>query len=95
MVNKFPYHSFLWQGIDGSEVLVHMPPEGTYNSSATPRSIRNAAGEYAERGIADCAMILYGIGDGGGGPNRSHLEYLKREKDLCNLPRVKRNFLQS
>lgn len=89
MVNKFPYHSFLWQGIDGSEVLVHMPPEGTYNSSATPRSIRNAAGEYAERGIADCAMILYGIGDGGGGPNRSHLEYLKREKDLCNLPRVK------
>lgn len=39
MVNKFPYHSFRWKGIDGSEVLVHMPPEGTYNSSAdTPTS---------------------------------------------------------
>lgn len=89
MVNRFPYHSFRWRGIDGSEVLVHMPPEGTYNSSASPHAVRGAAGEYSERGIADCAMMLYGIGDGGGGPSRAHLEYLKREKDVCGLPRVK------
>jgi len=89
MVNKFPYHSFRWKGIDGSEVLVHMPPEGTYNSSGTPKAVFAAAGEYSERGLSECAMMLYGIGDGGGGPGREHLEYLKREGDVCGLPRVK------
>lgn len=89
MVNKFPYHSFRWKGIDGSEVLVHMPPEGTYNSSGSPKAVAYAAGEYSERGISENAMMLYGIGDGGGGPGREHLEYLKREKDICGLPRVK------
>lgn len=89
MVNKFPYHSFRWKGIDGSEVLVHMPPEGTYNSSGAPKAIAYAAGEYSERGLSENAMMLYGIGDGGGGPGREHLEYLKREKDVCGLYPVK------
>lgn len=88
-VNKFPYHSFRWKGIDGSEVLVHMPPEGTYNSSGSPKAVFAAAGEYSERGLSENAMMLYGIGDGGGGPGREHLEYLKREGDICGLPRVK------
>ena len=87
-VNKFPYHSFRWQGIDGSEVLVHMPPEGTYNSSGAPEAVMRAAGEYSERGISKHAMMLYGIGDGGGGPNREHLEFIRREGDVCGLPRV-------
>lgn len=87
-VNQFPFHSFRWKGIDGSEVLVHMPPEGTYNSSASPKAVFDAAGIYAERGISENAMMLYGIGDGGGGPGREHLEYVRRGKDVCGLPRV-------
>ena len=31
-VTVFPHRTFTWQGIDGSAVLVHMPPEGDYNS---------------------------------------------------------------
>ncbi|MDI1335822.1 MAG: alpha-mannosidase, partial [Lacunisphaera sp.] len=31
-VNDFQHRSFHWEGIDGSSVLVHMPPEGDYNS---------------------------------------------------------------
>lgn len=88
MVNEFPYHSFRWQGIDGSEVLVHMPPEGTYNSSATPKAIKFAESNYGQRGLAHSAMMLYGIGDGGGGPGREHLEYMSREHDLYGMPNV-------
>lgn len=88
-VNEFPYHSFRWQGIDGSEVLVHMPPEGTYNSSASPKAVRAAQAKYAERGLSGNAMMLYGIGDGGGGPGFEHLEFVKREKDICGVPPVK------
>ncbi len=89
MVNKFPFHSFRWKGIDGSEVLVHMPPEGTYNSSASPKAVLWAAKEYAERGVSDYALMLYGIGDGGGGPGREHIEYLTREADIYGLPPVR------
>ena len=89
MVNTFPYHSFRWKGIDGSEVLVHMPPEGKYDSSASPKKIYEAAGNYSERGISKVAMMLYGVCDGGGGPGREYLEFVKREKDVCGLPRVK------
>lgn len=88
MVNEFPYHSFKWQGIDGSEVLAHMPPEGTYNSSASPKALRSAAGNYSQRGLSKNALMLYGIGDGGGGPGREHLEYIAREGDVCGVPNV-------
>ena len=88
MVNEFPYHSFKWQGIDGSEILAHMPPEGTYNSSASPKCVRKAAGNYSQRGLSKNALMLYGIGDGGGGPGSQHIEHLIREKNICGVPNV-------
>ena len=89
MVNKFPYHSFVWHGIDDSEVLVHMPPEGDYNSTASPIAAKVTEDNYRERKISDKAMMLYGIGDGGGGPGEYHLEMIERCKEIDGLPRVK------
>jgi alpha-mannosidase len=83
--NKFPHHTFLWAGIDGSEILAHMPPEGTYNSAATPTSIHKAEEEYLDKGIVDECLMLFGIGDGGGGPGEEHLERLEREHNLEGL----------
>lgn len=88
-VNKFPYHTFNWKGLDGSEVLVHMPPEGTYNSACLPHSIVKAANNYQEKGLCDSALCLFGIGDGGGGCGPEHLERIKRIKNLPNLYPVK------
>lgn len=87
--NKFPYHTFNWKGIDGTEVLVHMPPEGTYNSAMAPRSVISAEKNFHEKGISQDAVILYGIGDGGGGPGTEHLERLKRIKNLSGMSKVK------
>lgn len=87
--NKFPHHSFNWIGIDGSKVLAHMLPEGTYNGPATPASIRKIERGYIEKGVSDNTMMLYGIGDGGGGPGSEHLERLKRVKDLNGIVPVK------
>jgi alpha-mannosidase len=87
--NKFPHHTFLWSGIDGSEVLAHMPPEGTYNSAASPTSIHKAEAEYMDKGIADECLMLFGIGDGGGGPGEEHLERLERERNLEGLLPIK------
>ncbi len=84
-VNTFPHHTFFWQGIDGTSILAHMPPEGTYNSSAAPRAIVAAEKTYADKAVSEHCALLFGIGDGGGGPGTEHLERLAREKNLDGL----------
>lgn len=90
--NKFPYHTFNWKGIDGTKILTHMPPQGTYNSSATPKAIKNSEKDFMEKGISDRCLLLYGIGDGGGGPGAEHLERLDRMKNLNGLVPVEQEF---
>ncbi|MDR3707550.1 MAG: glycoside hydrolase family 38 C-terminal domain-containing protein [Capsulimonadaceae bacterium] len=87
-VNTHPHHTFHWEGIDGSSVLVHMPPEDTYNSPAAPRSIAKSENQYFEKAVSDRCLIVFGIGDGGGGPGEEHLERLDREKNLLGLAPV-------
>lgn len=88
LFNAHPYHTFHWEGIDGSRVLVHMPSEATYNSSAAPRALAKAEQAYLEKGLSENCLLLFGIGDGGGGPGEEHLERLEREKNLQGLPPV-------
>ena len=73
--------------IDGSSVLVHMPPEGDYNSRAAADGLLKGIHKYPERDL-DTALLVYGAGDGGGGPGEIHLELLARERDLAGLPKI-------
>jgi len=86
--NRFPYHSFIWRGIDGSDVIVHFPPEDTYNSELWPSGMIYAQENFAERDRLDEFLVLYGIGDGGGGPTEEMIESGLRQKDLEGGPRV-------
>jgi alpha-mannosidase len=90
-VNKFPYHSFVWKGIGDGEVLVHMPPEGDYNSSAFPFCTKRIEREYRERKVSDVALMPFGAGDGGGGPGEFHLNIIDRQSRMSvkDLPRIK------
>ncbi|HEX4056844.1 MAG TPA: hypothetical protein VHX87_00840, partial [Galbitalea sp.] len=45
-VTNFPYRTFHWQGIDGSSVLVHMPPEGEYNSRGAADGLLRGLKQY-------------------------------------------------
>ncbi|MBA4383926.1 MAG: alpha-mannosidase, partial [Anaerolinea sp.] len=86
--NRFPYRSFVWNGIDGSQVLVHMPPDDNYNSAGSPACARHAADNYTELEQAPEGLLVYGIGDGGGGPGEAHIELVKRQRSLEGSPRV-------
>ena len=44
---------------------------------------------YKEKGRASCSLLLYGDGDGGGGPKVPFIESVKRLRDLDGVPRVK------
>lgn len=83
--NKFPHHTFWWEGIDGSRVLAHMLPENTYNGAMSPAAIRNSMNNYIDSDVSENFLMLYGIGDGGGGPGREHLERAERMQNLSGL----------
>ncbi|MGN0906102.1 MAG: alpha-mannosidase [Bullifex sp.] len=87
--NPFPHRSFVWRGIDSSEVLVHMPPAETYNAAASPLCAAQAKEHFPELGLSDKAILLYGIGDGGGGPGEAHIEMMVRQKSLSGSPVMK------
>ena len=88
-INKFPYHTFIWKGIDSSEVLVHMLPEETYNSSAKPTAVVATEENFNEKDVSDNCLMLFGIGDGGGGPGAEHLERIRRVNRFSELPEIK------
>ncbi len=94
LVNTFPHKTFRWTGLDGTTILAHLLPEDTYNSPILPRSLAKTESNYPDRGLADEALLLFGIGDGGGGPGEEHLERLERLGDLAGLPRVRQDLSQ-
>lgn len=88
-INQFPHHTFRWTGLGDSEVLVHMPPEGDYNSNATPYAVQKTYNQYKEKAVSDIALLSYGIGDGGAGPGEYHVHMAKRCETLRYIPKVK------
>jgi len=88
-LNKFPYSTFYWQGIDGTQVLSHFPPTTDYNAFPDPQKLLEQVREFKEKDRADWSLLSCGWGDGGGGPEARHMEFLRREKDLEGLPRTR------
>lgn len=87
--NEFPHDTFIWRGLDGSEILTHFPPEQTYNSYGKPHSLKLAERNFHEKDRLDEFMTLLGIGDGGGGPKEEHLEFIRRARDCESLPKAR------
>ncbi|MHB0999605.1 MAG: alpha-mannosidase [Armatimonadota bacterium] len=85
--NRFPYSTFWWEGIDGTKALAHFPPADNYNALIDPGELWKSATDYIEKDRSDIALHSYGWGDGGGGPDRMHLEHLKRAGNLDGLPK--------
>ncbi len=86
--NVFPHNTFVWCGIDGSEVITHFPPEDTYNSEMMPGLMYESQVRFKENGVLDGFLSLYGIGDGGGGPKEDHVERGRRMRNLEGCPKV-------
>ncbi|MFC1564780.1 glycoside hydrolase family 38 C-terminal domain-containing protein [candidate division KSB1 bacterium] len=83
---KLPSDDFIWTGFDGSEVLAHRA-SGHYNSE------RGRAAEKIKKWIEknsalETGMLLWGIGNHGGGPSREDLTQIKslnRQENTWNI----------
>ena len=84
--NTFPHDSFIWKGIDGSEVLTHFNITHAWPDVKDIKN--NALRSIKHREVSDMKLLSYGFGDGGGGPSYSMLEAEKIVKDMAGMPKL-------
>ena len=87
-VDVFPHNSFLWEGIDGTRIFTHFPPSDTYGAEITAGEAHRTERNFKEKGHAQASLMLFGYGDGGGGPNREMLARAERLADVAGSPRI-------
>ncbi|GAB3644486.1 alpha-mannosidase [Glycomyces tarimensis] len=88
-VNRFPHHTFDWEGIDGTRIFAHFPPVDTYNSTLSPAELAHTERNFADKGRANTSLAPFGFGDGGGGPTREMMAAARRAADLEGSPAVR------
>jgi alpha-mannosidase len=86
--NRFPHHTFWWEGLDGTRIFTHFPPVDTYNATLSGAELAYASRNFADKGGATGSLVPFGYGDGGGGPTREMLARAARLRDLDGSPRV-------
>ncbi|MEW1927156.1 glycoside hydrolase family 38 C-terminal domain-containing protein [Streptomyces sp. NPDC088360] len=87
--NRFPHHTFNWEGIDGTRIFTHFPPVDTYNCSMKGSEIAHAAKNFKDKGVARHSLAPTGWGDGGGGTTREMIAKAGRLRDLEGSATVK------
>ena len=86
--DRYPHHSFWWEGIDGTRVLTHFPPSDTYNGDFSVGQLRFGERNFADHDRSGVSLYPFGHGDGGGGPTEEMLERAARVADLDGMPKV-------
>lgn len=91
-INNFPNTTFNWVALDGSQVICHMPPNNTYTALANLGDVSRSQRNHKNLDTTQTGMLLFGHGDGGGGPTVEMMEKLRRCRGLSDtvgeLPRL-------
>ncbi|CRK43304.1 hypothetical protein BN1723_019153, partial [Verticillium longisporum] len=91
-INKFPHTTFNWVALDGSQVICHMPPAETYTAEAHLGDVKRSVSQHKSMDQDHTSLLVFGKGDGGGGPTWTQLEKLRRCRGMADqvgmLPRV-------
>lgn len=82
---RFPYDTFVWEGIDGSKVLAHF---NTTHWVPDPASMIRDWNWVQHKDVQDRRFGALGWGDGGGGPTEEMLHLADRLEDLEGCPKA-------
>jgi alpha-mannosidase len=101
--NEFPLTTFNWVGLDGTQVLSHITPIQRYDSDCTLPEIMKGYQHHKNLDVTNESLLMFGNGDGGGGPSAVMLERLRRtraaglhsDRSGEQLPLVKTGFTLS
>jgi len=102
--NRMPNETFHWQGIDGSRVaayfLTTQPYDAqyigtTYCPDLKPTHVMGAWRRHGQQALNKELFLVYGHGDGGGGPTREMLENIRRmERGIPGCPAVRHEHMR-
>ncbi|MCJ1477518.1 Alpha-mannosidase 2C1 [Lambiella insularis] len=91
-INSFPHTTFNWVALDGSQVLCHMAPSETYTAEANFGDVKRSITQHKSMDQDKTSLLVFGKGDGGGGPTFQQLDKLRRCRGISDtiglLPRV-------
>ena len=89
--NKLPSDLFWWEGLDGSRVLMHTydNPAGGYNAWIGPRAAVETWRNYQDKESNPESLLLFGWGDGGGGPTENMLQRIRQLADFPAMPALR------
>jgi alpha-mannosidase len=83
----FPYHLFWWEAPDGSRILTYFPT-GSYTEEMEPERLVDQLMRFERNTGLDEVLVLYGVGDHGGGPNREILQRVRMLQQQPVFPRL-------
>lgn len=98
--NMMPHDTFLWQGIDGTEIFSYFLTAQdshlnnpvrytTYVGNITPRQVLGTWERYQDKAYNSSVALTYGYGDGGGGPTEEMLEAQRRTaRKIPGIPKT-------
>ena len=84
-INKFPNTTFLWTGLDGSSVVTHTFPSETYVAQCLPEEVLRGLRNNRDKDRTNASLLVFGNGDGGGGPLKPMIERLNRMTDIVSV----------
>lgn len=96
--NRMPDETMFWQGIDGTQVpayfLTTQPYDSksigtTYCPNLKPTHVMGTWRRHGQQALNNELFLVYGHGDGGGGPTREMLQNIRRmERGIPGCPQV-------
>ncbi|WP_298437480.1 glycoside hydrolase family 38 C-terminal domain-containing protein [uncultured Jannaschia sp.] len=97
-INRVPFSTHHWEGIDGSRVLAHilttprpvqyLPFPTNYKSDLSAAEVLGTV-THAQGPATTGLPICYGYGDGGGGPTETLLEKARIMGGMPGMPRLR------
>ncbi len=84
---NFPHRSFWWQGPDGSKIMVYIPRDGYMHDLNGEQMVDFLTAEKEEHNSGK-ELILYGVGNHGGGPTMKMLERGLRAQNVPAYPKI-------
>ncbi len=81
--------AFWWEARDGARVLVRNDQKRGYGGTIQPESVIEAMETMQQSVGLDFAMLVYGVGDHGGGPTRRDLLAAREMSDWPVFPTLK------
>ncbi|HMK37813.1 MAG TPA: glycoside hydrolase family 38 C-terminal domain-containing protein [Bacteroidota bacterium] len=85
--NVFPYRTFWWESPDGSRILSYFPFDYV-NTIDNPYQLADWLRQFEANTGFTKMLILFGVGDHGGGPSLEMLDRIDRLKSLDLFPRI-------